>query len=334
MKSYLELFEKPLHDLFERANEMRKWKCGDTVTFVIETVINYTNVCASKCKFCAFYARRKEDEYVLTKEQIVEKVQKAVNFGATQVMLQGGLNPDLGIEYFEEIFSVIKRRFKVHLHSLSAPEILYLSKKEKMSIKETLLRLKSAGLNSLPGGGAEILDDEVRERLSSKGSSEEWLKVMKIAHELGLPSTATMVFGHIENPRHIVNHLVKLKKLQDETKGFTAFIPWTFEPGKSELNKEKVSPLEYLKVLAISRIVLDNFRNIQASWLTQGIDIAILSLLCGANDLGGVMIEENVIKATGKNFRFLSLEEIVKAARSIGRTVAQRDTYYRIIRYF
>ncbi|MCS7120986.1 MAG: dehypoxanthine futalosine cyclase [Archaeoglobaceae archaeon] len=332
--SALELFEIPLHDLFKIADEVRKWKCGDTVTFVVERNINYTNVCISRCKFCAFYARKKDEEFVLKKEQIVEKVDEAVKLGATQIMLQGGLNPDLNIEYFEEVFSEIKRKFKVHLHSLSAPEVLFLAKKEKMSIKEVLLRLKNAGLDSLPGGGAEILDDEVRKELSNKGTSEDWLKVMKIAHELGIPSTATMVFGHVEKPKHILNHLMKIKKLQDETRGFTAFIPWTFEPGKSELNLEKTSPLEYLKIVAISRIFLENFRNIQASWPTQGIEIATLALLCGANDLGGVMIEENVLRATGKKFKFLSLEEIVRAAKSIGRPVAQRDTYYRILRYF
>ncbi|MET1124278.1 MAG: cyclic dehypoxanthinyl futalosine synthase [Archaeoglobaceae archaeon] len=331
----LELFEAPIHELFSAADELRRWKCGDTVTFVVERNINYTNVCVSKCKFCAFYARSEGEAFVLSKEEIVSRVAEAVARGATQIMLQGGLNPELGIEYFEDIFREIKSRFDVHLHSLSAPEIVFLAKREKMSIREVLSRLRDAGLDSLPGGGAEILADDVRRVISPrKCSSEEWLRVMRIAHELGLKSTATMMFGHVEDRKHVIEHLMKIRKLQEKTGGFTAFIPWTFEPGNSELQVERASPVDYLKVVAISRILLDNFRNIQASWLTQGIEVATLSLLCGANDLGGVMLEENVVRATGKPVRFLSLEEIVGAAKSLGRPVAQRDTYYRILRYF
>ncbi len=333
----LELFELPFHEVAALADLLRRWKCGDTVTFVIERNINYTNVCVSRCKFCAFYARKSDEEFVLSVEEILRRVGEAVSAGATQIMLQGGLNPELGVEYFEEVFRRIKEKFagRVHVHSLSAPEIVFLAKKERSSIREVLSRLRDAGLDSLPGGGAEILVDRVRRIISPrKCSSDEWLKVMEIAHKMGMRSTATMMFGHVESREDIVEHLLKLRKLQEKTGGFTAFIPWTFQPGNSELNVPKASPLEYLRVVAVSRIVLHNFRNIQASWLTQGIEIATLALLCGANDLGGVMLEENVVRATGARLRFLSLEELVAAARSIRRPVAQRDTYYNILRYF
>ncbi len=335
-REILELFDLPFHEVAAIADSLRRWKCGDTVTFVIERIINYTNVCASKCKFCAFYARKSDEEFVLSVDEILKRVGEAVSAGATQIMIQGGLNPELGIEYFEEIFRRIKEKFvHVHIHSLSAPEVVFLAKKEKMSIREFLSRLKDAGLDSLPGGGAEILVDRVRRTISPrKCSSDEWLKVMEIAHGMGIRSSATMMFGHIESREDIVEHLLKIRRLQDKTGGFTAFIPWTFQPGNSELDVPKASAIDYLRVVAISRIALHNFRNIQASWLTQGIEVATLALLCGANDLGGVMLEENVVRATGADLRFLSVEDIVTAAKSVRRPVAQRDTYYNILRYF
>ncbi len=335
----LELFDLPLQEVAGIADEIRRWRCGDLVTFVIDININYTNICASKCKFCAFYARSDDDAYVLSVDEILGKVSEAVKAGATQIMLQGGLNPELGIEYFEDVFESIKRKFpKVHIHSLSPPEIVFLAKREGVSIKEVLDRLRNAGLNSLPGGGAEILVDEVRKKISpNKCSSDEWLKVMRIAHELRIPTTATMMFGHVENERDIIEHLFKIRDLQSKTGGFTAFIPWTFQPGRTELDAEvpkAASAHQYLRVVAVSRIVLHNIRNIQASWLTQGFDIATLSLFFGANDFGGVMLEENVVRATGKKFRPAKVEEIVKIVKSVGRPVAQRDTYYRILRRF
>lgn len=335
----LELFNIPLPILGKIADEIRKKRCGDLVTFVIDRNINYTNICICKCKFCAFYAKSKEEGYVLSKEEILRKVGEAVKLGATQILMQGGINPDLGIEWFEEIFSEIKKRFpNVDLHSLSPPEIKFLAKKEKMSVKEVLERLRDAGLDSLPGGGAEILSDRVRKIISpNKISADEWLEVMRTAHKIGMKTTATMMFGHIESNEDIIEHLFKIRDLQSETGGFTAFIPWTFQPNNTELYsivKEPAPPTRYLQVLAISRIVLHNIRNIQVSWLTQGFEVATLGLVFGANDFGGVMLEENVVRATGKPFRPAKVEEIVKIVKSIGRPVALRNTYYEILKIF
>ncbi len=335
----LKLFEFPLPVLGKIADEIRRRKCGDLVTFVIDRNINYTNVCICKCKFCAFYAKNEEDCYVLSKEEILRKVEEAVRSGATQILMQGGINPELGIEWFEDVFRSIKERFpNVAVHSLSAPEIKFLARREGMSVGEVLERLRDAGLDSLPGGGAEILTDRVRRVISpNKITSQEWLEVMEIAHSIGMKTTATMMFGHIETDEDIIEHLFKIRDLQAKTGGFTAFIPWTFQPNRTELHdvvKEPAPPTRYLQVLAISRIVLHNIRNIQVSWLTQGFDIATLGLLFGANDFGGVMLEENVVRATGKPFRPAKVEEIVKAVKSIGRPVALRDTYYKILKYF
>ncbi|WP_457549184.1 cyclic dehypoxanthinyl futalosine synthase [Archaeoglobus sp.] len=331
----LELFELPLPILGKLADEIRRKRCGDLVTFVIGININYTNVCISKCKFCAFYS--KDNGYVLTKDEILEKVGKAVEKGATQILMQGGINPDLGIEWFEDVFRAVKERYpNVHLHSLSAPEIHFLSKKENMSIREVIERLREAGLDSIPGGGAEILVDRVRKKISpNKVDSEGWLKVMETAHKLGMKTTATMMFGHVESDEDIIEHLFKIRDLQSRTGGFTAFIPWTFQPENTELYetiKEPVPPTRYLQVLAISRIVLHNFRNVQTSWLTQGLEIATLGLIFGANDFGDLMLEENVITATGKEFKPLEVERVVRIVKSMGRPVAVRDTYYRILK--
>ncbi len=335
----LQLFELPLPVLGRIADRIRRIRCGDLVTFVIDRNINYTNVCVSKCKFCAFYARSENEAYVLSKEEILRKVEEAVRLGATQILMQGGMNPDLGIEWFEDVFRAIKERFpNVAIHSLSAPEIHFLAKREGMSEREVLERLRSAGLDSLPGGGAEILSDRVRREVSpNKVDAKGWLRIMEIAHSIGMKTTATMMFGHVETNEDIIEHLFKIRDLQAKTGGFTAFIPWTFQPNRTELYekiKEPAPPTRYLQVLAISRIVLHNFRNIQTSWLTQGFEIATLGLVFGANDFGGVMLEENVVRATGKPFKPARVEEIVKAVRSIGRPVALRDTYYRILKLF
>jgi len=334
---YSELFSLPLPELGRIANRITLEKCGDLVTFVADATINYTNVCTSKCRFCAFYAKDEAEQFTLSHEEILKRVENVAKLGATQIMLQGGLNPELRLEWFEELFKKIKSSFpQIHLHSLSPPEIHFLSEIEGLSYRDTLLRLKKAGLDSLPGGGAEILVDRVRSYLSPrKCSSEEWLEVMRVAHNLGIPTTATMVFGHVESDEDILEHLLKIRELQDETKGFTAFIPWTFHPGNTELDFiEKTSATRYLRVLAISRILLDNFRNIQASWLSQGFEVAKLALFFGANDFGGTMFEESVIRATGKEFRPASFEEIIGAVKSVGRRVARRDTYYRILEVF
>jgi len=337
LKEAMNLFTLPLPELGYIADRIRRERCGEVVGFVIDRNINYTNVCVSRCKFCAFYARNKDQEYLLSYEEIMKKIEEAVKLGATQIMLQGGLNPELGIEWFEGLLREIKKRFRVDIHSFSPPEIFHLSKTEGMSVREVISRLKESGLDSIPGGGAEILCDEVRERLSKKGRSDDWLKVMKTAHELGMKTTATMMFGHIEKNRHIIEHLFKIRDLQRETGGFTAFIPWSFQPGNTELYhsiKEPASPVRYLQIVAVSRIILHNIKNIQVSWLTQGMEVASLALDFGANDFGGIMLEENVVRATGKPFTPARLEEIVKAIRDAGRIPVRRDTYYNILEYY
>ncbi|MBE8538827.1 cyclic dehypoxanthinyl futalosine synthase [Geoglobus acetivorans] len=333
----LELFELPLYELGYIADRIRARKCGNEVGFVVDRNINYTNVCVSKCKFCAFYARDGRDSYLLSHEEILARIEEAVDHGATQIMLQGGINPELGIEWFEGLFRKIKSKFDVDIHSLSPPEIVYLSRMERISIKEVISRLREAGLDSIPGGGAEILSDEVRLEISSKGTVDDWLRVMKTAHEIGMKTTATMMFGHIENERHIIEHLFRIRDLQKETGGFTAFIPWSFQPGNTELYgriRKPAPPLRYLQILAVSRIVLHNIRNIQVSWLTQGMDVATLALSFGANDFGGVMLEENVVRATGKPFRPARVDEIVARIKSAGRVPYRRDTYYNVLEYY
>ncbi len=335
-KEALHLFNLPLPVTGRIADEIRRSRCGELVTFVIDRNISYTNRCVSRCKFCAFYAKSKRESYVLSKEDILRKVEETVELGGTQILIQGGLNPEIGIEWFEDLFFVIKREFPaVQLHSLSPPEIYFIAKNEGMSIRETLERLREAGLDSLPGGGAEILSDRVRMAISpDKVSADDWIKVMETAHGLGMKTTATMMFGHIEQSEDIVEHLFRIRDLQKKTRGFTAFIPWTFQPKNTELHaiiKEPVSVTRYLQVLAISRIILHPVRNIQASWLTQDFEVGKLALFFGANDFGGTILEENVVTAAGKEYKPAKAEEIVKAVKSVGRPVAQRDTGYEVL---
>ena len=302
------------------------------VTFIVDRNINYTNICVNKCKFCAFYREADSpDAYVLTREEIFKKIEETIDLGGTQILMQGGVHPDLGIEYFEDLFSSIKSRFTIQIHSLSPSEISYVAKKGKLSITAALKRLKAAGLDSIPGGGAEILVDRVREKVSpNKIRWREWMEVMKEAQRLGMPTTATMMFGSLETEEEIVRHMVRLRDLQDETRGFTAFIPWTYQPGNTELGGRPATAVEYLKILSLSRIMLDNFMNIQASWVTQGAKIAQVALEFGANDFGSTMIEENVVAAAGVAFR-MSRQEIVSIIKDAGYTPAQRDTCYNII---
>jgi len=335
-KEALHLFDLPLPVIGRIADEIRRSRCGELVTFVVDRNISYTNRCVSRCKFCAFYARNKEESYVLSKEEILRKINDAVDVGATQILIQGGLDPEIRIEWFEDLFSAIKREFLgVQLHSLSPPEIHFIAKNEGMSIRETLERLREAGLDSLPGGGAEILSDSVRKVISpNKISADGWIEVMETAHEMGMKTTATMMFGHIERNEDILEHLFRIRDLQNKTKGFTAFIPWTFQPKNTELYdviKEPVPVTRYLQVLAISRIILHSVRNIQASWLTQDFDVDKLALFFGANDFGGTILEENVVTAAGKEHKPAKVEDIVKAVKSVGRPVAQRNTEYEIL---
>ena len=335
-KEALHLFDLPLPVIGGIADEIRRMKCGELVTFVVDRNISYTNRCISRCKFCAFYAKSEEESYILSKEEILRKIKETVDVGGTQILIQGGLTPEIGIEWFEDLFSAIKGEFPgVQLHSLSPPEIEFIARNEGLSIRETLERLREAGLDSLPGGGAEILSDSVRKVISpNKVSADGWIEVMETAHGMGMKTTATMMFGHIERNEDIVEHLFRIRDLQNKTGGFTAFIPWTFQPKNTELYdiiKEPVSVTRYLQVLAISRIVLHPVRNIQASWLTQDFEVDKLALFFGANDFGGTILEENVVTAAGKEYKPAKVEDIIKAVKSVGRPVAQRDTSYEIL---
>ncbi len=320
--------------LGELANTVRKRLHPERlVTFIVDRNINYTNVCVNKCKFCAFYREANSpDAYLLSKEEIFRKIEETIEQNGTQILMQGGVHPDLGIVYFEDLFSSIKSRFAIQIHSLSPAEISFIARQADLSIIDTLKRLKISGLDSIPGGGAEILVDRVRKKVSpNKIRWRQWADVMKTAHRLGMPTTATMMFGSLETQKEIVEHLVRLRDIQDETLGFTAFIPWTYQPGNTELGGRSATAVEYLKTLALSRIMLDNFQNIQASWVTQGAKIAQVALEFGANDFGSTMIEENVVAAAGITFR-MTRQEIIYLIRDAGYTAAQRDTRYNILK--
>jgi conserved hypothetical protein TIGR00423 len=336
----LELLEKAdLAVLGYLADQVRRrFHPDNVVTFVIDRNVNYTNVCVAGCKFCAFQRKPSSPEgYVLDTEEILKKVQELVDWGGTTLLMQGGLNPNLPLKFYTDLLREIKKHFPmVQIHSFSAPEIVYLAKIEGLTIEEVIKALKDAGLDSIPGGGAEILSQEVRSFLSpGKCTVEQWEEVHRTAHKLGLTSTATMMFGHIEKPEHIVEHLERVRRIQDETGGFTAFIPWTFKKGNTMLDHvEEASSVYYLKVLALSRIYLDNFKNIQSSHVTQTMQVGIVGLHFGANDLGSVMMEENVISSTTYKVSIPKVEDMVSAIRSAGFVPAQRDTYYNIIRVF
>lgn len=305
------------------------------ITFVVDRNINYTNICQVQCKFCAFYREEGNIEgYVLSVEEICEKVKEAQEMGATQVMLQGGLHPSLGLKYFAQVFSKIKERFSVTIHSLSPPEIDHIAKLEGLSIKETLLRLKELGLDSVPGGGAEVLVDRVRQTVSPrKISSNRWLEIMEEAHKIGMESTATMMMGSIETEEELLEHLEKIRDLQDKTGGFRAFIPWTFQPAHTALGGKKISSIRYLRFLAVSRLFLDNFKTIQGSWVTQGPQMGQMAIYFGANDLGSIMLEENVVKAAGTAYT-MEKESMIQLIKDTGKRPALRDTLYNILKVY
>ena len=310
----------------------RRKRPASEVTYVIGRIINYTNVCWVKCSFCAFYRLPGHPEgYVLSREEIFQKIEELTDHGGTEVLFQGGLNPELKIDYYEETFRAIKERFPVHIHGLSPAELIYLAKISRLSLQETLLRLKAAGLGSIPGGGAEILVDEVRQEISPlKDTTEEWLNCMRTAHQVGLPSSATMMFGSVETMEQRVGHMLKLRALQDETKGFTAFVAWNFQPEGTELTGKRASAFDYLRTVAVARLMLDNFDNIQASWLTQGPKVAQIALHYGVNDLGSTIFEERVVSAGGAKF-MASREEIERVIRDAGYFPRIRNTRYEVI---
>ena len=322
--------------LGESAQEMagRRHPSGLT-TFLIDRNINYTNVCESRCRFCAFYRDVGDaDAFLLSTEEVLARVGEAVSSGATQVMLQGGLHPDLTIGYYTELVVEIKKKFSIFVHSFSPPEVVHIARVSDLTMRETLKRLKDAGLDSLPGGGAEILVDHVRAKISPrKISSQVWLEVNEQAHSLGLETTATMMMGSVESLKDRIEHLSLIRNLQDKTGGFRAFIPWTFQPGNTDLGGKEASPLDYLKTLAVARLFLDNIENIQGSWLTQGKEIGQMTLLFGANDLGSIMLEENVVRAAGVHNR-ITEREMVELIRKAGRIPAQRDTKYRMVKSY
>ena len=303
------------------------------ITFIIDRNINYTNICSCQCRFCAFY-REKEapDAYVIDQNLLNEKIEEAINLGATQLMIQGGLNQDLNLNYFEQMFREIKKRYNITLHSLTAPEIVFYARQSGVSVKEALQRLHNAGLDSLPGGGAEILHDAVRTQISpNKINSNQWLEVMQAAHEIGMKTTATMMIGSVETIEQRVHHLNLIRNMQDEQPdGFRAFIVWTYKSGNHELPSSNVSSWEYLRFLALCRLYLDNFDHIQGSWVTQGSRIGQLSLYFGADDLGSIMLEENVVRSAGVNNR-IALEEMADLIRAAGKIPAIRDTSYNLL---
>jgi cyclic dehypoxanthinyl futalosine synthase len=302
-------------------------------TFNIDRNINYTNVCAAVCDFCAFYRKSSDAEaYVLSREELYRKIDETLALGGDQILLQGGNHPSLRIEWYEELFRDLKGRYpNLNLHALSASEIWHIHNLCKLPLREVLVRLKAAGMGSLPGGGAEILTDRVRAALTvNKVMTEEWLGVHREWHRLGGRSTCTMMFGHVETIAERVEHFERLRQLQDETGGFTAFICWTFQPGHKMADHAAAGSFEYLKTQAIARLYLDNIPNIQSSWVTQGLKIGQLALLYGANDMGSLMIEENVVAAAG-TVHHLTLEQIKRAIRELGFLPRQRNVFYQLI---
>ena len=311
------------------------------VTFIIDRNVNYTNICHTDCDFCAFYRRPgdRREGYLLPKTVIFKKIEETLAIGGTGLLMQGGHHPDLGIEFYEDLFRSIKGRYKIHLHALSPPEIQHISRRSKLSVPETLTRLRDSGLDSIPGGGAEILVDRVRDVIAPKKTrSEEWLGVMRDAHRLGISTTATMMYGHVETLEERVEHMRKIRELQDEQHGFRAFISWTFQPHGTRLApavpvESMPTSFDYLLTQAVSRIYLDNVDHIQSSWVTQGMKVGQVALSFGADDLGSVMIEENVVSAAGTTHR-ASTDDFVRTIRALGKIPVQRDTLYREVKVF
>ena len=316
------------------ATAMRNKKNDPHVaTYQIDRNINYTNFCTEYCSFCAFYRPLgAKDGYLLSFESIYEKIDEMLELGGTGVLLQGGLHPDLRVEYYETLLRSLKQKYpQVHLHCFSAPEILCIAEVSGLSVRDTIARLQDAGLDSIPGGGAEILDDEIRARISRlKCTSDEWENMHRAAHSLGMRTTATMMFGCGEEPRHRANHLARVRRIQEETGGFTSFIPWIFAPENTPLGKKvpEATAVDYLKTLAISRLFLDNIDHIQSSWLTPGIKVCQVGLQFGADDVGSILIEENVVYAAGVRNR-TNEEELRRIISDAGYMPAQRDTLYR-----
>ena len=327
--------EAPTAVLGRLADATRARKHPDrVVTYIIDRNVNYTNVCVARCNFCAFYRPVGHgDGYVLSFDEIFRKIDETVAVGGHQLLLQGGHNPDLPLAWYEDLFRAVKARYPdFKLHALSPSEVLHISRLSKLSTPEVIARLIAAGLDSIPGGGAEILVDRVRKLLNcySKSTADEWLRIMGEAHDAGLRTTATMMYGSVETDEERIEHLVRLRELQDRTGGFTAFIAWSYQPEHTELGLHEATGVDYLRTLALARIVLDNFENLQASWVTQGGKVGQLSLAFGANDMGSVMIEENVVRAAGASY-CMDEVEIVENVEDAGFVPKRRNMHYEIL---
>lgn len=331
-----------LAELGRRANEIKESLHPDgTTSFIVDRNINYTNACWVDCKFCAFYRHEKdENAYILSFDEIDAKIDELISVGGTQILFQGGVHPKLKIEWYEDLVRHISEKYpQITIHGFSANEIEYISRLSRLSLEEVLVRLRDAGLYSIPGAGAEILSNRVRKLIAPKKlMSEKWLEVHETAHKIGMKSTATMMFGTLENDEDIIEHLRVLRELQDRTGGFRAFICWSFQSSGTALIKEfpqikKQSPARYLRILALARIYLDNFKNVQSSWVTQGSHIGQLALRFGANDLGSTMLEENVVSAAGTSYQ-MSQNEMIRLIRELGLKPAKRNTNYDILERF
>jgi cyclic dehypoxanthinyl futalosine synthase len=325
----------PTHLLGRLADTIRARKHPDgIVTYIIDRNVNYTNVCVARCNFCAFYRPVGSAEgYVLGFEEIFAKIDETIAVGGNQLLLQGGHNPDLPMQWYEDLFRAVKRRYPTFkLHALSPPEVLHISRLNQVPVTEVIERLVAAGLDSIPGGGAEILVDRVRKALNcyGKASADEWLDVMRQAHRAGLRTTATMMYGTVETLEERIEHMTRLRDLQDETGGFTAFITWSYQPEHTERAGHEATGIDYLRTLALARIILDNFDNLQASWVTQGGKVGQLSLAYGANDMGSVMIEENVVRAAGASY-CMDEVEIVGNIEDAGFIPRRRNMHYEIL---
>ncbi len=340
------LYALPLHELGQLAHFRRQLakadaypaasgagRGNDIVTYIVDRNINYTNVCNVYCKFCAFYRTEKdEDHYVLSLEQLDQKLDELTAIGGVQILLQGGHHPKLGIDFYTTMLSHIRAKYPhINIHGFSPPEFQHFAQVFNMPLREVITKFKEAGLGSIPGGGGEILVDRVRDRIAPlKCKTDGWLEVMRVAHELGLNSSCTMMFGHVETIDDRLEHLSRLRAQQDETGGFTAFICWTFQPENTKLRAEPVGSSEYLRMQALSRIFLDNVENVQSSWVTQGPRIGQVALRYGANDFGSVMMEENVVSSAGTTFR-LNSEMIERLIRDAGYEPHRRDNWYRLL---
>jgi len=332
LELYLHAPTSLLGQLADRARQRRHPE--GVVTYIIDRNVNYTNVCVARCKFCAFYRPVGSAEgYTLGFDEIFRKIEETIALGGGQLLLQGGHNPDVPLEWYEDLFRQVKARFpEFRLHALSPPEVIHISRLAHIPTAEVLERLIAAGLDSVPGGGAEILVDRVRMLLNcySKATADEWLGVMREAHRAGLRTTATMMYGTVETVEERLEHLFRLRDLQDETGGFTAFITWSYQPEHTELGGTEATGVDYLRTLAIARLVLDNFDNLQASWVTQGGKVGQLSLAYGANDMGSVMIEENVVRAAGAEY-CMDEFEVVRNIESAGFIPRRRNMHYEIL---